>query len=204
MLKSLLPLFPQNRFPEVLLSEYQSPLLSNDEVHKVLADIRKYNFEHYLILRLLIVTGLQLPELLQLKKVDIHWNEQSISLGNRKRLKERKVFVEKTLCRELFLQAQQFIDTDLLFPGRKGPREVRSIQKVLSKASQFLRKPLHIPLLRDSLALYFYAKGHSVEEIQRLLGHRSIKSTKTRLQLYENLLGNALNVNFRGPQRKAA
>ncbi|BDA80484.1 hypothetical protein LPTSP3_g34140 [Leptospira kobayashii] len=150
--------------------------------------MRNSNYTHYLILKLLFSSGMSTPELVSFKIKNFEPSSANLKISERCRLKHRNIRISDDFAKELYRFCQSEKTTELpLFPGQKGLREERSIQKILQKASQIIKKEVSIPLIRDSIALYFFHRGFPAQEIQIFLGHRSLKSTKQRISLYSTL-----------------
>lgn len=176
--------FPPSEL-KVDLTALTTPLFTNEDFRRILSFFRNRNHTHYLILKFLFCTGGSLPDLIYFQLGNLDINRSSITLVDRKRLRFREIWIEPDFARELLRSATHSSPECLLFPGRSGNREERSIQKILNVASSLISKEMNIPLLRDSLALYFFLQGVPLHEIQVFLGHRSVKSTKHRISLYQ-------------------
>ncbi|EMY62501.1 tyrosine-type recombinase/integrase [Leptospira terpstrae] len=159
-------------------------LIDQSEVRTLLFRLRDRNYLHYLIIKFLVCTGLSLPEIIHLKISDFNPERSLFKLKNGGRLRRRKIFIEPNLALELYRYSSEFAPTDYLFPGRYGKLRTRTIQKILKNASNLISKEIHIPFLRDVIALDLFKKGFPVWEIQEFLGHRSTRSTKQRILLH--------------------
>lgn len=173
--------------PQVLtvdVTTLDNRLIDQSEVRTLLLRLRYRNYHHYLIIKFLVCTGLSLPELIHLKISDFNAERSIFKLKNGGRLQRRKIFLEPNLALELYRYSSEFSPTDYLFPGRYGKLRTRTVQKILKNASNLISREIHIPFLRDVIALDLFKKGFPVWEIQEFLGHRTTRSTKQRILLH--------------------
>ncbi|ABZ95625.1 XerD-like Integrase/recombinase [Leptospira biflexa serovar Patoc strain 'Patoc 1 (Ames)'] len=159
-------------------------LLDQTDVRNLLNRIRGRNHIHYLIIKFLVCTGLSLPELIHLKIADFNSEMDRFHLKNGGRLRRRNIFLDPKFAVELYRYACEFSPSDYLFPGRDGILRTRTIQKILKTASRLISKEIHIPFLRDVIALHLFQNGFPVWEIQEFLGHRTTRSTRQRIMLH--------------------
>ncbi|TGN11154.1 site-specific integrase [Leptospira ilyithenensis] len=171
----------------VNLQEFETCLFTNDDLRKMFFYLRNSNYTHYLILKLLFSSGMSIPDLISFKIKNFEPSSANLKISERCRLKHRNIRISDDFAKELYRFCQSENEEVPLFPGQKGFREERSIQKILQKGSQIIRKEVSIPLIRDSITLYFFNQGFPAREIQTFLGHRSLKSTKQRISLYPSL-----------------
>ncbi|TGM24957.1 site-specific integrase [Leptospira levettii] len=162
----------------------ENSLLDQTEVRNLLHKLRCRNHLHYLIIKFLVCTGLSLPELIHLKIADFNAEMNRFHLKNGGRLRRRNIFLEPNFAIELYRYACEFLPNDYLFPGRDGVLRTRTIQKILKNASRLISREIHIPFLRDVIALDLYQKGFPVWEIQEFLGHSTSRSTRQRIMLH--------------------
>lgn len=160
------------------------PLLQN-EIFKILGEMRQRNFVHYIILKFIFATGLSLPELTNLRIKEVHLNQGRVSVSQGERLKARTIFLDPGLRDEILRYVHHYQKGEYLFPGRIGQISVRNIQKILEEASRIAGKQVTTTLVRDTIAIHFFKRGFPLWEIQEFLGHRSIQSTKQRICLYK-------------------
>ncbi|MCZ8156614.1 MAG: site-specific integrase [Leptospira sp.] len=187
------------------LKTLSSPQFSSMEVHSLLQYFRKRNHKHYLIIKFLFSTGASIPELTHFPVKNLNFDNEYLIINERKRLGYRKIFLEKEFTRELYRFCADLNEGSLLFAGRKGQsRNVRSIQKILNTASQFLGKEITIPTIRDFLAVALFEQSVSLRDIQNFLGHRSQKSTKNRIFKPQISGKDRMGHNFNDFQNKAA
>jgi|JI8StandDraft_1071087.scaffolds.fasta_scaffold00184_19 integrase len=187
------------------LTHFSSPAFTNEELKNLLQFFRHRNHNHYMIVKFLLSTGVSIPDLIHFKTKDIDYENGSLTMKGGKRLHFRRICVEKSFLQEIYRYSCDFSAESHLFEGRKGcSREERSIQKILNTASQFLRKEINIPIIRDSIALSLYQSGNPIREIQFFLGHRSLKSTRQRILAAQLRIDKQTGHNFESWKEKAA
>lgn len=187
------------------LDRFSSPLFGNEELKKLLQYFRQKNFTHYLIVKFLLSTGVSIPDLLYFQIKCIDFESGFLTLLGGKRLNFRKIRLEREFLLEIYRYCSDLSKESPLFGGRRGcSRNERSIQKILNSASQFLKKEINIPIIRESLAISFHENGASLAEIQTFLGHRSIKSTKQRISHCYRRIEEMMGHNFTNWKEKAA
>ncbi|EOQ89370.1 site-specific recombinase, phage integrase family [Leptospira yanagawae serovar Saopaulo str. Sao Paulo = ATCC 700523] len=159
-------------------------LLAQTEILNLLNRLRNKNHFHYLIIKFLVCTGLSLPELIHLKIADFNKEMDRFYITNVGRLRKRHIFLDPKFAVELYRYSCEFSPGDYLFPGRDGELRTRTIQKILKTASRMISREIHIPFLRDVIALDLFQKGFPLREIQEFLGHRTKRSTRHRIMLH--------------------
>jgi len=135
-----------------------------------------------LILALIYAGGLRVSEVVALAVSDIDLENLTIKAGKGE-YHRLTVFSER--LREVFTeQIYGKADTEWLFPGggkkRAGHLSIRSVQKIFSRALRRagVDKAVTPQNLRHSFAAHLLENGIDLRLIQKLLGHKSIASTK--------------------------
>ncbi len=165
--RKLLAKVPRMKTPKQL-----PKLLSRDEIRRMLDATT--NPKHQLLLSLLYSTGLRLSEVRQLRHDDLH-NGYGVVRG--KGGKERRFHLAPAV-------AQLIPPGDgLLFPGRRGPYSVKSIQLIVQHAAQRagIKRRVTPHMLRHSYATHLLEQGASLRVIQELLGHASTTQIYTHV-----------------------
>lgn len=138
------------------------------------------NIKHKVILQLVYGMGLRVSEIVALKITDIDSKRMMVHLRCAKGKKDRYVPLPMSaldLIREYF---RMYKPKDFLVEGMTGgPYTVRSVQAVFKTAMNKARikKPIGIHGLRHSYATHLLEAGTDMSFIQKLLGHRDIKTT---------------------------
>lgn len=168
-------------FYELPRPKKSSPLpkvLSKSELKKMF-DLTT-NIKHKVILQLVYGMGLRVSEIVALKITDIDAKRMMVHLRCAKGKKDRYVPLPISvldLMREYFRIHRP---KDYLFEGMTGESyTVRSVQAVFKSAMNRARikKPIGIHGLRHSYATHLLEAGTDMAFIQKLLGHRDIKTT---------------------------
>jgi integrase/recombinase XerD len=170
---SMVPKLPHGKQPKAFPS-----VLSRDEVVQLLAAVRQPRYR--LMLRLTYGCGLRLSEVLHLKVADIDSRRMVLHVRQGKGQKDRLVPLSVRLLEELRTYWRQERPADWLFPG-KGARPLcaASLQRMCQRAVKHcgLRKKVSVHTLRHSYATHLLEAGVDLGTLQRLLGHRDLKTT---------------------------
>lgn len=172
--------------PVVELHEMHSLGFIRSESLEKLMQMRKSNYQHYLILLLELHTGLSLQELKYLKYEQIDLIRGELHMPNKDRLKERAILLSKNVTLELARNVRKSDPKGLVFPtyGAKGLRTERSLQKIMTNFSRTTGQEYSVRYIREIIAGYLTQKGFRFTEIQEYLGHRASRSTKKLIQPY--------------------
>jgi len=131
-----------------------------------------------LILQLLYSSGLRVSEIVNLKPVDLDFNENTGWVREGKGKKDRMFIFSKKLSKKLqkFINKNQ--DWNYLF-SKIQPLTTRNIQKIvqLTKQKAGIDKDIHPHTLRHSFATHLLDSGIDLRKIQELLGHSNISTT---------------------------
>jgi integrase/recombinase XerD len=146
-----------------------------------------HNPKHKLMLMMLYSAGLRVNELLHLKVKDIE-SEQGYGWVRGGKGDKDRYFI---LAESVKLSLSQYIGAlhldfdDYLFNGRHGPLTDRSVQQMIWQAAKIAKIPKHVHphTLRHSFATHLIEDGYTVNEVQTLLGHNSVRTTMTYLHM---------------------
>ena len=171
-------------------------VLNREEVRRMIDGTM--NLKHRTLIMALYYGGLRLNEARTLQWKDIDFERKLIHLKNTKGGNERVVF----LHHELETALRQFADAstgDLIFiSGRSGGKFTsRSIQLIVKDASvrAGISKNVTPHTLRHSFATHLLEGGINILTIQKLLGHRNLRTTAIYTHITSpdrNLLSRAL------------
>jgi len=136
------------------------------------------------ILQLLYSSGLRVSEIVNIKPVDIDFNENTGWVRQGKGKKDRLFILSKKLSKKL----EKFINKNsnwIYVFSKQKPLTTRNIQKIVQKASQKagIDKQVHPHTLRHSFATHLLEKKVDIRTIQKLLGHNSIATTQIYLHI---------------------
>ncbi len=155
-------------------------VLTKDEIKKLLESIA--NCKSKLMVSLLYACGFRVSELVNLKLIDLNFNEKIGHARQAKGKKDRIFNIPEFLIPVLQEQVekQKSDNQEYLFTGPKGNLSTRNIQKIVSKATKKagIEKDVHPHTLRHSFATHLLENGTDIRFIQVLLGHSSLSTTE--------------------------
>ena len=175
--------------PLKVSKKLQQPF-SEDEINEVISELYEGNdFESVrdrLIVELLYATGIRRVELVNLKFVDVNYDESCIKVIG-KRNKERIIPLLPSILntlKEYKLLRAKIPDAALnthLFVTKKGEKlyemlVYRIIKSYFGKVSTKTKRSPHI--LRHSFATHLLAEGADLNSVKELLGHSGLASTQ--------------------------
>ncbi|HUP62423.1 MAG TPA: tyrosine-type recombinase/integrase [Thermoanaerobaculia bacterium] len=160
-----------------------------------------------LMVEVLAYTGMRRAELRSLRKSDIDVHRERLIVRHGKGNKQRVVFVPRHVAEKLSAHAHDH-ESEFLFVGRGGgPMSLRNINYILTRvgreAGVCTPNPRYVGvgphLIRHSFARNWKRSGGSIESLQKMLGHSSVKTT---LDCYGTEDQREVEANYR--QRHAA
>ena len=170
------------------LPRYESKLpiiLSKAEVRMLLEAPK--NLKHRAMLATMYAAGLRVSEVANLKVSDLDRERRVIWVRGGKGYKDRQVMLAEPLREVLAAYWRWKRPTDWLFPGRYpgGPIDRTSIFDACRKAARRagIAKPVHPHSLRHAFATHLLDEGVNLLVIQKLLGHKHLKTTARYLHL---------------------
>ena len=147
------------------------------------------NLKHRIIIKLFYSTGMRLSELINLKRSDINFENNTVRINKGKGKKDRITIISKSLHLDLLkYYSNNIFKTDYLLEGRKGKYSKKSVQLVLQKHN------IHPHMLRHSFATHLLEQGTDIRLIQKLLGHSDLSTT----QIYTRVSNRDL-INIKNP-----
>ncbi|MBS1615519.1 MAG: tyrosine-type recombinase/integrase [Bacteroidetes bacterium] len=164
-------------------------VLSNQEISRLFQATE--NLKHRVLLKLCYGMGLRVSEVVHLKITDIDGARRQVLLEAAKGKKDRYVNLPESILTELREYYQQYKPKYYLFEGQYGePYSTRSAQSVFKQAMRRanINKRLGIHGLRHSYATHLLEYGTDISLIQKLLGHKDIRTTLT----YTHVAGSSL------------
>ena len=138
-----------------------------------------------LMVSLFAFTAIRRAELRLLETPDLYPERNAVLVRHGKGGKQRLVYIPARLTAELKTYCQQLQGT-FLFPGRwGGPMSLRNINYILKRAGELagIQHPnpryraIGPHLLRHTFARNWKSAGGSLESLQKILGHSSLRTT---------------------------
>ncbi len=154
--------------------------LCKDEI-KLLIDVTS-NLKHKLMISMLYATGVRVSELIKIKVMDIDFSRKLLLVRSGKGNKDRYTILSDKVVDELWEYLKiRGSKSDYLFETTNGHVTSSTVQAVLKKAKRKARisKAVTPHVLRHSFATHLRDSGVQDSDIQKLLGHKSIKTTQT-------------------------
>ncbi len=162
-------------------------VLSRDEVARLLSCTRF--LKHRVLFLIAYSTGLRVSEIVELRVTDIDSDRMVIRVEQGKGAKDRLALLPPRLLEELRGHCRREQPSDFLFPSRdrRGHLCAAALKHAFAKAKRRadIKKPGGIHLLRHAFATHMLEADVDLHTLQRLLGHRSIRSTAHTLHLME-------------------
>ena len=167
------------RLPERKTLKRLPVILSQDEVRRII--YAPSNIKHRAMLMVGYSGGLRSSEVVNLKVGDIDSKRMVIRINLGKGGKDRDTILSSTCLKELRTYYRVCKPTDWLFPSKKPglPIHQNTLNKVFAaaKTKAGVKKPGSHHLLRHAFATHLLEAGHDLPTIQKLLGHRNIRTT---------------------------
>ena len=154
-------------------------LLSRSEVQLILSHCR--NGKQQTMLATCYGAGLRVSELVQLRVRDIDSEREVLHIRQGKGAKDRELILTPGLLRLLRRYWQRYRPCDPLFYGTElhSPAGISTAQKGYTRAKRGagIDKQGGIHALRHAYATHQLEAGMPVHQLQRLLGHQSLRTT---------------------------
>lgn len=155
-------------------------ILSQDEVQEILPEIE--NLKHRVILMLIYSAGLRVGEAVKLTQEDIDTQRKLIHIRGAKGRKDRYTILSENVVEQLDLYVKYYQPKKWLFPGYDKDKHisVRTVEKVFEKVvkKSKVKKNVTVHSLRHSFATHLLENGVDLRFIQKILGHKSSKTTE--------------------------
>jgi len=166
-------------------SKKRLPLfIEEDQIESLLNEVK---FEdgfvgkrNKLIIELFYVTGIRLSELIEIKIIDINFDDNLVKVLG-KRNKERLIPVSQRIIKELKYFIAKYNISNHLFTNMHGKKVYtklvyRVVNKYIGEISSINKKSPHI--LRHTFATHMLNNGADINAIKELLGHANLSATQ--------------------------
>ena len=171
-------------------------ILTLEEVQKIFKHTT--NLKHRTILMLVYSAGLRIGEALNIKIGDVRSEEGLIYIRGGKGCKDRRVPLSPKVLGLLRNYYEAYQPSNYLFEGnnQSGKYSKSSARKVFKKAliKSGIKQKVVLHGLRHAYATHLSQRGVNVQHLQKILGHKSPKTT----MLYTHLSGNDI-CNIKSP-----
>jgi site-specific recombinase XerD len=154
-------------------------VISKTDIAKIFSKIE--NPKHLLMLKLCYGMGLRVGEIVNLKVTNIDSKRMLVHIEAAKGKRDRYVTLPESVLDDLRNYYKLYRPKDYLFEGQFGGQyAIRSVQAVFKNAMQKakINKSVGIHGLRHSYATHLMECGTDMVFIQKLLGHKDIKTTE--------------------------
>lgn len=172
-------------------TQYLPAILSKQEVKRILN--LTTNIKHKTIIATIYGLGLRISELINLKISHIDSQRMLVHLHNAKGKKDRIVMLPESLLISLRVYFKSYKPKVFLFEGHhNNPYSASSIRKIFKTALHKANvvKPATVHTLRHSFATHLLENGTDIRIIQKLLGHKNIKTTLQYTQVAQTTIQN--------------
>jgi site-specific recombinase XerD len=166
-------------------------ILSTEKVNALFGSLR--NLKHRAILMTAYAGGLRASEVIHLKVTDIDSQRMVLRIDQGKGRKDRYVMLSPRLLEVLREYWKAKRPHPWLFPNERDPQKPLSRHAmgwIVGKAKKAAKISgrIYPHLLRHSFASHLLEQGANLRVIQKLLGHRSLRSTEIYTHVAKNYL----------------
>jgi site-specific recombinase XerD len=165
-------------------------VISKQDIAKLFTKVD--NSKHLLMLKLCYGMGLRVSEIVNLKITNIDSSRMLVLIEGAKGKKDRYVTLPSSILDDLRNYYRTCRPKTYLFEGQYGGQySIRSVQAVFKSAMKKakINKSVGIHGLRHSYATHLLECGTDMIFIQRLLGHKDIKTTEIYAKVSNRQLG---------------
>jgi integrase/recombinase XerD len=148
------------------------------------------NTKHLCIVYMLYGSGLRAGEVLNLQLADIYWDRKQVHVKGAKGKKDRVVSISQKLIDRMAAYFDVYQPVRYLFEGSKKGKNYsyssmrQIIQRAKGKAN--ITKQVTAHVMRHSFATHNMDAGVPLPYIQRMLGHKDIKTTMIYMHITKN------------------
>jgi len=147
------------------------------------------NLKHKVILSIFYSTGMRISELLNLKWEDIDRSRKIITIVQGKGAKDRQVMLSPDLIPLLEKYWKEYKSVEYVLNGqfelKYSETSVSSVLKQLARKAG-IKKRIYPHLLRHCAFTHMVEAGTDINLVQRLAGHKSVKTTGIYLHISHN------------------
>jgi len=165
-------------------------VMSKSDIAKVFAQID--NLKHLVMLKLCYGMGLRVSEIVNLKITNIDSKRMLVLIEAAKGKRDRYVTLPTSILNDLRNYFRAYRPKIYLFEGHYGGQySIRSVQAVFKNAMRKakINKSVGIHGLRHSYATHLLECGTDMVFIQKLLGHKDVKTTEIYAKVSNRQIG---------------
>ena len=152
-------------------------ILNKEEIRKIIDSIK--NLKHKLMIQLIYSAGLRVSELISLRTKDIDIERNVIYIRQGKGAKDRISLFPESIKKDFLKYLLQCSPKNYLFESNRQKKySSKSVEKIVEKASKELGKKIRPHTLRHSFATHLLEQGIDIRKIQKLLGHKNLRTTQ--------------------------
>ena len=166
-------------------------VISKNEITKLFAKVK--NTKHLVMLKLCYGMGLRVSEIVNLKIKNIDSKRMLVHIEAAKGKIDRYVTLPTSILDDLRNYFKKYKPKIYLFEGQYGGQyAIRSVQAVFKNAMEKakINKSVGIHGLRHSYATHLLESGTDMYFIQKLLGHKDVKTTEIYAKVSNHQIGN--------------
>lgn len=181
---------PMDFIKELKSKRIPKDQLTDEEFNKIIKclDLTKFSeYRDYIVIQLIMDSGMRVGECLSITIKDIDLNNRAILISGEiaKGRKDRFVFYSYTMSKMLrrwLDYKDRYTETDLLFCTRGGNHVTvgnfeTNFNKYIRRAR--IHKNISPHVLRNNFGRRFLLAGGSIFELSKILGHSSVTVTET-------------------------
>ena len=154
-------------------------VLSKDKVKTMIE--KTDNLKHKLLIELLYSSGIRAGEAVKIKVDDIDINQGIVFVKKGKGSKDRFTIISKIFLDDLsYYLSKRMNRSDYLFDnGHASHISIRTAELVITQAANRagIKQRVYPHLLRACFATHLLEEGVSINKVQKLLGHESLRTT---------------------------
>ncbi len=181
-MEELLSSNPAARLRKPTILQKVRPGLSPDEIETLLSccdQTTRAGYRNYVMLLLLLDTGIRVSELCSLRLADVH---QRYIKVHGKGQKEREIGVHPEVSKALWKFVQKhrrafLVESDYVFVGEKGVLTVNGVETIFDKLEKASGVTVSPHKLRHTHSKEYLKQGGNLFKLSRELGHSSVQIT---------------------------
>ncbi len=183
---------PVARLKPPKASKHITPAFTTEHIEKMIASCdtsTDFGFRNYVVLLLLLDTGMRISEIATLKVEDVNFQSSCVKVFGKGR-REREIGIYPEMAKLLWKYIQKYRkssnpDEHALFIGHKGPIGVHGVNYIIKgiKSKSGLEDiEFHAHVFRHTFAKMYLERGGEVFKLSREMGHSDVRITKIYLE----------------------